>query len=169
MSDKADFLKECMSDFGNVPIDDFNRAYCAVCHNRSCSRSNASTMLFDVRAKNWKRDLFDDVPTADPEDPRYDPIRMKEFKSVGQPSTGSIPTFFTAPVPVPKAAESPPEPREEPIVQKRPDPIPASAPTPPEAGNTSFQQGSMIGPASPQTNDQVISPGGTYTFGGDDE
>src|SRR5688572_27792432 len=79
MRNRTDFLKECMSDVGPMPLDQFNRTFCAQCANRDCSRNGAQNLAFDHRVNNWKTILFDAVPRAQDTDVQYDPIRLKRF------------------------------------------------------------------------------------------
>ena len=63
---KQDFLRECMEEVRNVPIDQFSQAFCVVCANSDCSRSRANSTLFNIRIMNWEKDLFTNIPRADP-------------------------------------------------------------------------------------------------------
>lgn len=184
MSNKPDFLKECMEGFGNVPLDDFNAAFCAVCHNRECARSNANTMLFDQRVSSWKERLFDRVPTAKPDDPAFGEIRNKEFKSV-EPGNVKVPTFFSvdASPSMEKPTEKAPAPVEPSTLEanrksqkdsKGPQKIQTSQELPSapsiEMDNTAFQQGTVLRDASSPTKKEeatVLEPGQAFTF--DDE
>ncbi len=49
-----DYLKDCMNDVGNPPIDAMHRNFCLVCANRGCERSGMSQSAFDSRVKNWR-------------------------------------------------------------------------------------------------------------------
>jgi len=171
MHTAKDFLKECMDSVQNPPLDEMQRNFCVVCANRECGRSGLNQSAFDNRVRNWKSLLFDNVPRAAPDDPRYDNIRAKQFAPAGgrvpdvrifSPSAPVIaepaaPEVF---VPRPAAfvrAESPPAPAPE--APQEPAPVPPPEKEEPEAprpaavvpvapvaspGNTSFQQGTML-------------------------
>src|SRR5690348_6277675 len=83
---RADFLKECMSDpalvTSPVPIDEFQRNYCIVCANRECARSSANNLAFDRRVANWESTLFTNAPRAKDDDPNFVRIRSKNFAPV---------------------------------------------------------------------------------------
>lgn len=91
-----DFLKECMQDpalvKGPMPIDEFNKQVCMQCINSECARSRMVGMSTFVRAQNWKRDLFDNVPRAREDDPRYASIRALRFISPNMHQSISIET-----------------------------------------------------------------------------
>lgn len=87
---KSDFLKECMSDVGQGPIDIFQKAFCSVCANRDCSRSTSSNLSFDRRVSNWKDDLFNNVPRANESDPNFARIRAKRFISLDNEPSGAV-------------------------------------------------------------------------------
>lgn len=174
MSNKPDFLKECMKGFGNVPLDDFNAAFCALCHNRDCARSNASTMLFDQRVLSWHDRLFTNVPTANPDDPAFDPIRSKEFKPVA-PGNVTVPAFFSVGSSVKRPA--PPEASDASVGAEEKEAVGTEVgesvgtenvtpePHAVNGGNTPFQQGTMIGDATPKFDSEVVmEPGQTFTF-----
>lgn len=177
---KPDYLKECMSEVGNVPLDQFNQIYCLRCGNQECARSKVSNS-FESRVKTWEDRLFRNPPRAADDDPRFDNIRAKNFRPIGQQSleihdTQQIPiTPLKEENPKPAPEPPPPLPKPEavapkPAVQPKPapaPPAPASPPTPPNIGNTAFNQGAMIG-GSPPT-EKVLEPGGTFTFGDDQE
>lgn len=187
MREKADFLKECMTDpaltkAGPMPLDLFNRSYCVVCANRECSRSGLGSASFDVRATNWRKDMFDSIPRADEADPEYARIREKNFLTVdrGVPevsmTTAPSPaqrfevSIHEAPGPAPKD-EVPPSPEVRPEPQTQSAVVQPRTPGP-ESENTPFVQGTVLpgGPPRPdQSKDTVLSPGGTFTFGGSDE
>lgn len=82
---RSDFLRECMADVGQAPIDTFQKAFCVVCANRDCIRSSSNNLAFDRRILNWKQDLFDNVSRAEESDPRFSQIRSKRFLPAGQP------------------------------------------------------------------------------------
>jgi hypothetical protein len=191
---KQDFLKECMTEtgsIGRIPIDQFNLQMCRVCAQRLCSRSALNESSFDKRAKNWKIVLFDQVPRATDDDPRYERIRAKNFlsfqpkDSMPNPSPRAYEVMETTNVPV----AIPPEPKSIPIVnagiiQIPLPPLPATPsavpiqtviePQPqspkvtemsPDLGNTPFSQGTILKPVE---EDVVIQPGGSFTFGSDE-
>lgn len=78
---EKDFLRECMEDVKNVPIDEFNKAFCLVCANRDCSRARANTSLFNIRTSNWEKDLFLQVPTLDADNSLARDIISKWYKA----------------------------------------------------------------------------------------
>lgn len=172
---RDDYLKECMSDVGNVPLDVFNQMFCRVCANRGCARSGLNNSAFDIRVKNWEKTLFIDVPRASESDTRYDPIRAKKFiplqsrayeiRSVEEvPSVSmstSNPNIPEPPIKSPDTIVS----SENPAVPK----IIPGVPSPPriqEMENTPFNQGIVL----PGGSDPIQAPGSTFTFGdgGDD-
>jgi len=183
---RPDFLKECMSDVGQAPLDEFNRVFCVRCQNPECVRSGGNHSLFKKRVTGWKEALFDQVPRASEDDPRYAKIRAKRFLPVGQPrpqvvvSTANLPVIEASKmpkprVPAPPAQEAdPPAPHPEPApapatapttTAERPVPPPVPAPAPRQVGdmqNTPFVQGTVLKGADP-----VEKPGSTFVF--DDE
>jgi hypothetical protein len=78
-----DFLRECMSDpalvQGQVPIDEFNKAYCVRCVQKECARAGLNGSLLARRAATWHTNLFEKPPRAAEDDPRYQSIRAKKF------------------------------------------------------------------------------------------
>ena len=78
-----DFLRECMSDpalvQGQVPIDEFNKAYCVRCVQKECARAGLNGSLLARRAATWHTSLFEKPPRAADDDPRYQSIRAKKF------------------------------------------------------------------------------------------
>ena len=185
MNTKADFLRECMESVGNGPIDTFHKAFCVMCANRDCSRSPANNSSFDLRMRNWKNDLFDNVPRAEESDPRFARIRAKNFISVNpgvsistqepsEPPTQPdhiIPGVYSTEVEIVPEAPLPSEivleqvPPEPPQRQDRRQPVNS------ELGNTPFSQGITLPGYEPPTKqaDVIIESGGTFTFGGKDE
>jgi hypothetical protein len=176
--DKADFLRECMSEFKNAPIDTFNQAFCRVCATRNCVRSAANTMTFDKRVENWKDTLFLKVPRANDEDHKFDYIRGKNFQpisisdmpeNIGQPY--EIKTFAEVPIPeikpenispaIPVTLPFVPEIREVPKPPQIQLEAPKSKEIVPIISNTPFTQGEMVG-----SEDTIIEPGATVTFKG---
>jgi hypothetical protein len=159
-----DFLRDCMNDVQNPPLDQFQRNWCLVCANRECERAGMNRSTFDHRAKNWKDTLFNKVPRAASDDPRYDNVRSKLFL----PTSGKTPDVkvFMPGVPtVEPPAPSPPRPAAFVMAQAPAQPAPPAPPAPvvPEAepapGVTSPEEG---GP-SPATSSvvPVASPGNT--------
>lgn len=188
MHQKLDFLRDCMSGFDAVPIDQFNLAWCTKCVNKECSRAQAG-QLFNIRAETWKEKLFTDVKRANEKDPNFAHIFSKPFQLVNaDPLTiQSIPAFpqpapevqpIPAPEPAPmnfKTEEKPVELKEEilevvPEIKSVPEPIQIAQPVQPQIiqnlaipFNTPFSQPVMIkGKATP--NETVIESGGTFTF-----
>lgn len=151
MSPRQDFLRDCMAPFGNVQLDAFNREFCLVCANRECARSSANNSSFDARVLSWKDRLFDNVPRAHDLDTSFDHIRAKRFL----PIQGQAYEVRLDRPPLPPARATAPEP-----AVARPQP-----PTGPQVlANTPFQQGQMIG-----DGEKFLQPGGSFTFGGEDE
>lgn len=191
---KLDFLKECMSDAGQMPLDEFNVTYCVRCANRECARSGSGQMSFDRRVQNWQKDMFINVPRAQENDPRYTMIRSKHFRSANS-STNAIvslqgrndavtkveeqvnpaPAVSAAPNTNPTATtpmNGPLVPQESPI-QVNPTPSQASPSPKPQTYNTPFVQGVML-PGHEQKSEEKdetveMDAGGTFTFGGGDE
>lgn len=170
-----DYLKECMNEVGNPPLDAMQRNFCVVCANRDCERAGLNQSAFDHRVKNWRSLLFDNVPRADEADEAYSNIRSKHFMP-GGPRKPPTTTVFMPGVPVirpPAAEETAPEtPREtegeqeglelEPVAAPPPVPQGAAAPLP---GNTSFEQGMILpgAPAAPaEKAEPRPSPGTTF-------
>ncbi len=159
-----DYLRECMSDVGNPPIDDMNRNFCVVCSNRGCERAGAHQSAFDKRVKNWRETLFLKVPRAADDDRSYDNIRAKNFAPIGAPEPPKTSVFMPgAPAAGPAtmarpAAFVPPPPPQDPgpqpaaapdVTPEAPQPAPAPAavvkPRQPPPGNTPFEQGMVLG------------------------
>jgi hypothetical protein len=179
---KPDYLRECMSDVPRAPIDEFNARYCVICANRDCLRAGALNRLsFDKRVQSWRKDLFDEVPRAAEDDPRFAGHRSKRFivlQSADAPSvTGSWSRPAEAVAPAqPQPAEAPvaihatpdaPAPVDEPTAVPAADPVRAA---PRQPGNTPFVQGAFIGrPPAKEPDAGEIGNGGTFTFGGSDE
>ena len=179
---KDDFLKECMSEMGNVPLDVFNRELCLKCANRECVRAGMNNSLFDKRVRDWRDKLFLNVERVEPGDPRFSEIEAKHFMPLGGSSSWEVrgPEPVTEPEPVVEP-EPEPEPEEvsvesEPDLEEIPEPEPErieepepaeAIPVPPVPTNTQFDQGAMLGGQAPSDEDAVIQPGGTYTFGDD--
>ena len=191
-----DFLKECMSDVGQGPIDIFQKAFCSVCANRDCSRSTSSSLSFDKRVSNWKDDLFDNVPRADESDPNFARIRAKRFISINNDPPGisnvvpviietqknNISTQMEANMvndrlvvqmdttqvePDPVVQSVPVQPVPVQPVPVQPVPVPVQ---PQNQSNTTFVQGTTIpGFKKEEKIDVVIEPGASFTFGGSDE
>lgn len=181
-----DYLKECLSDVGPVPLDAFNMAWCRVCARRECVRAGLNNSVFDQRARNWKDTLFLKVPRAEDGDPRYANIRAKKFLPLASAAEVWTPTDLPpGPSPEPPSRTDP----DEEVPDTDPNPVSPAEPAPfepapepagptPEAPvfpvNTPFQQGSMIGgreppppvppPAAP---DGVLGEDSTYTFDDD--
>lgn len=177
-----------MQGFTNVPIDEFNKAYCQVCLNSHCVRSSSAS-VFNARVANWKERLFINPARADENDPKFAHIRAKHFVSAepsplrvySEPSpTEPEPEQVAAPeeqvaaphpdLEITEVVQEPePEPEPEPApaivhvpaVVKPPAPVPQSElPT-----NTDFEQGKVLGDGN---KDVVLDPGGTYTFGSEE-
>lgn len=193
--DKNDYLRDCMSGFGTIPLDSFTQGYCLVCANRECTRSYANTMVFDKRVQNWHKTLFSEVPRADANDPRYENVRAKRFIPKEPLIQINTPTQVTS-IPIieptmnasqPNILEAPPcSPPVPPPDAIRVQTIPKApiqeikireqaTATEPQTkenvvdipqGNTPFQQGQVIkSDAQPEKSDVIMTPGGTFTFG----
>lgn len=198
MSDKMsrpDFLKECMSDVGQMPLDEFNVTYCVRCANRECARSGAGQLSFDRRVQNWQKDMFTSVPRAQDNDPRYSSIRSKHFRSANSSTIATVNlqgrdpvvTTVESPAPPSPVAERDPNtnptattpvneslvPSESPAQEAPPAPPPTPRPRP-QMHNTPFVQGT-VSPGHQQAasvNEEKaveMDAGGTFTFGGGDE
>jgi len=74
-----DFLKECMSDVGNAPLDEFNQYFCIKCQNIDCIRAGGNDSIFKKRISSWEDSLFKNVSRADDDDSRFNNIRSKKF------------------------------------------------------------------------------------------
>lgn len=170
---KNDFLKECMSDVGVGPIDEFNRAYCVRCVNQQCARSASNNHAFVKRTNSWKERLFTEVARASDDDPQYAQIRANSFISRFQ-NGGSVNTPVEAEAPQEIAVvafDEVPQAIEKPISEAAPKPlpkppVPVAAPVnlpPTVVRNTPFEQGVML----PGAGQPVIQPGDTVFF--DDE
>lgn len=95
---KDDFLRECMRDVGTTAIDEFQRNVCVRCINRSCGRSSANNMLFNLRAQNWKRDLFDNVPRVKGDGSYSITGSHSKFISVNEPDCSIVATSSEEPL-----------------------------------------------------------------------
>lgn len=185
---RPDFLKECMSDVGNAPLDEFNQYFCVRCQNVECARAGANNSAFNKRVSNWQSLMFDRVPRASESDPRFESIRAKRFLPVtrGRPhevlQADRPPVIDRAKMGRPPAR--PPEPaQEQPSwavdAQEEPPAVPAEAAPPEprrappeprraplaaqpaeEAQNTPFAQGTVIGGGEPA----VEKPGSVFVF-----
>jgi hypothetical protein len=177
MSQKNDYLKECMSTFGTVPIDAFNQSYCRVCAARDCSRSRANNFLFDNRVANWEDSLFNKVPRASENDPIFKEISSKRFlptmdtiniRSDQLPPRfmGVAPTAETVPGQAPASVQvQAPAPAQ--AQSLAPVPVPSLNPAPIQAPgisseNTPFIQGTLL--KRPES-EVIMVPGQSYTFG----
>lgn len=78
---KKDFLKECISDVGNSPLDEFNTYFCVRCQNIECMRAGGNGSSFNKRVSNWEDIFFKNVP-RDTNDERFDSIKAKKFVSI---------------------------------------------------------------------------------------
>ncbi len=183
-SQKADFLRECMSTPGlmvrPIPIDQFCQAFCVVCSQKDCIRSRANTMIFTERVTNWKDRWFLKVPRASETDENYAHIRAKRFIPI---EDGIV--FNTTLDHVTASSEESSNPAEKPveapvhsIVDESTKPvteiITPSAPREqppvvrkevPTLNNTPFAGGIVL-PGKPvdKGTDQFIEPGATFTF-----
>lgn len=120
---RNDYLNECMSEFRNIAIDQFNKAYCLVCANADCSRSRANNTLFQIRTANWEKDLFIDPPKLEPQDPIAVSIINKWYKASEEVGTAPPvkPSSFVATPPASepeKTSSLPPEPTAAPKTTK---------------------------------------------------
>jgi hypothetical protein len=178
---KADYLRECMSDPALVqkplPIDQFSQMFCVVCGQKVCARSRASNMIFTERVATWKERLFDKVPRAADNDENYSRIRAKNFKNIEAPiSIGQKPLPTFEPLEENPHSESSEVSEEKPqivIVESKEVPAPFAAPRQTEPQvlvNTPFGAGVTL-PGKPVDNkiDVFIEPGGSFTFGDDDD
>lgn len=91
--DKPDFLQECMSSFGNVPMDEFNKVWCVNCQNSKCVRNGAQNMLFNKRIENWRDKLFINPNRADERDDRYDNLRNTKFLPTNPQTNYEVKSF----------------------------------------------------------------------------
>lgn len=180
-----DYLKECMNDVGNPPLDAMHRNFCLVCANRGCERAGLNQSEFDKRVKNWKSLLFDNVPRADEADDRYSNLRSRNFAPGGPPKPPPT-TVFVPNVPAiirpeePRIHEPPrpaafvraPEAPAAVAPPPTPEPEDTGPPPPPAgAGNTPFEQGMVLDgappPAPPRDPSPPQAPGQTFIL--DDE
>ena len=118
---KPDYLKECMSEVGNIPLDQFNQAYCLRCGNQECIRSKINNS-FESRVKTWEERLFKNPPRAKDDDPRFNNIRSKQFKPIGK---HSMEVHTTQQIPVIQLNK----PKLEEKLKIEPIPIPTSSPS----------------------------------------
>lgn len=176
---KVDFLKECMDGVPQGPVSDFVKLFCSRCCNRGCSRSIGSSLAFDRRTAEWKKSLFDEVPRASDDDPRFASFRAKRFVVLtdGQPEVRTDPWASAQAAP-----PAGPDPRTQaageesgaPEASQTQDLAPAPAPIPdrprpptPVIGNTPFVQGAVI--AGAPKREVELENSGTFTFGDGDE
>jgi hypothetical protein len=80
MAEKRDWLGTC-NDQG-VPLEDFQRQFCARCLQPECTRSQHGQSQFDARVANWEDRFFHSVPQMDESDPRFQQIRAKRFLGI---------------------------------------------------------------------------------------
>lgn len=186
-----DYLKECMNDVGNPPLDAMHRNFCIGCANRQCDRAGLNQSSFDNRVKNWRSLLFDDVPRAEPGDERYSNIESKRFSPAGpsrppataifmpgvptitRPSTLVVPSAFVkaeearedeSPVAPPELELPPPFAAHAPAAPAIPEPRPSATP-----GNTPFEQGMVLDGAPAPKPDPAGSQAQGKTFILDDD
>lgn len=154
-------------------MDAFQKEFCIYCLNKDCSRSGGSNMLFERRATNWYKDLFESPLRLDENDEK-----ARKIISIWTPP----PKFESEPVIVKKEPESivipeevktdkvenPPEFHEEsveinpiPPAPTQPAPIPVK-----KATNTPFSNPGYVG-GKPEVEEKIMEPGGTFTFGDD--
>ncbi|MFA5203061.1 MAG: hypothetical protein WC708_01535 [Lentisphaeria bacterium] len=185
-----DYLKECLSDIGNIPLNDFNTLYCRVCARRTCARSGLNNSTFDIRARDWKKNLFEEPQIAEVGDPRFSNIQSKIFAPGGSAyeirSNAEMPNldanalaqreapknFISLPIqnqPAPSIQykeETPPEITETPEPIQEVPAIQTKPSLPQQLTNTDFQQGTVL-PGGPAP--QQATQGNIYVFGEDDE
>lgn len=182
---KQDYLKECMSDVRNPPLDVFQKTWCTYCQSGDCVRSSANNMQFNQRVEGWKESLFESPPRADGDDPKFEKIRLQRFTPVSRGRTYEVRETGEVPIiSAPEGAErvparflvseepaEPPPPEPPPPEPVRPppplEPSVRPAESPPEVrdvGNTPFVQGTVLEGGG----EKVEKPGSTYVFGGDD-
>lgn len=192
---KADFLKECMSDFPNVPLDAFQKSYCVMCANRECQRSGLNNSMFDTRVRNWREILFTAVPRASEDDPKYDNIRARKFlpltenppievqerprvelRSRAEIAMGINPDLPRRPTEDDDVISTPTQDPELTEVMEDSEPVPPpggglpprpiAKPVPVE--NTPFSQGAML-PGGPPPAGKVEAPGSSFVFDDEEE
>lgn len=169
---KSDFLRECMSEVGMIPIDEFNKNICMRCVNQGCARSVSNNLLFVKRTNSWEDELFLNVKRAPDSDSEYDKFRSSKFVSK-TPSLGNISMN-----PIPEVPSTPPiieiqEPKLNNIDESanpestiNPEPINPNNISPATGiRNTPFTQGVMLN--EPSKVDPIIPVGGTFVM--DDE
>lgn len=187
---KRDYLKECMSDAGNPPLDKFQIAWCVHCQNAECVRNGGKNFKFNKRVDSWKEDLFESPPRATEEDPRFNDIRLKRFvpvsggKTYELRSSREVPFISTPAVKEPeKVVTNPPSmpsrfqidegnPTTEDLVIQEPALVAPvqSAPINSHVAdlvNTKFTQGAVLPGEKQESGDKVESPGSTFTFDND--
>lgn len=192
-----DFLRECMSDpalvQGQVPIDEFNKAYCVRCVQKECARAGLNGSLLARRAATWRTNLFESPPRAAENDPKYQAIRAKKFLQTSnevvelrnngvnyEVQTREMPEALRKNTPEPPALDpqpapprfvAPPEPPPEPpaaLERVEPPPDPPAAPSPrldAPPQNTPFDQGTVLPGGS---SEKTVEVGGSYVFGSDE-
>ena len=170
----SDYLRECMADVGQGPIDIFQKAFCSVCANRECSRSSANGLAFDRRMLNWKSDLFDNIPRGEDSSKQFisthDSIKttvQNHFQPISQPIIRPVSNIET---PIESIA-TPPDCTPEVLKEKEVISPPPPSRVQPELENTPFSQGTILHKhTQPKTQvDVELEVGGGFTFGGDDE
>jgi len=178
----ADYLKECMSDVSGklgkvVPINEFNQAFCVLCVNKECSRSQSNNLSIVRRSLNWHKNLFTNIPRANENDPQYDGIRSKKFISINSPTNTS--TLNTPKKPSQNLIEqklniefkSETKPQEtkpqetKPQETKPQETKPQPQIRPLDLGNTPFTQGVVL----PKKKEVFLKPGQSYTFESNDK
>lgn len=189
--DRRDLLPECHE--GTIPLDAFQRDWCARCLSLECTRSIAGKSRFEQRVSTWEDRLFLNPPRMEPDDPRFQQISAKRFITIDVGRTPEIRSAWTDPrdLEEPQNPTPPVATKTEPVAssETRTASIPndlasnRSAPIPVQLalGNAPDQSGKTlpIPPsasipkrdpwAAPETNDpteQIISPGATVKLRG---
>lgn len=118
MAPQKDHLSDCNQH--NVPVQDFEQAFCIRCSQPECSRSQYGGSKFDRRVNTWEDRLFKDVPKLSKDDPRYLPIVGADFKTI-DPARRTVafssPSWFDPrDIPSTKEEAPPPPPPSPPLV-----------------------------------------------------
>lgn len=138
---RQDLLRECLADIKVIPLDEFNKAFCSVCANRECTRSFLQGSVFDKRVNDWHNKLFINVNKADESNENFSHIRSKKFIPINNESIHLSSGFVQLQTSVKPEQEIKPGP----VV-----PVPVPVPT-------------------TVSQEVKIQPGGSFTFGGEDE
>ena len=164
----ADYLRECNDH--QVPIEDFQGAFCIRCFQPECSRSQYGKSKFDTRVSTWAERLFLNVPRLDPHDPRYGAIAEQKFLTLDTGRTPEVSSWVDPNEPQQEAPSKPPP-------AQASSSVASALPRHMLQANAPSQNGKILGPGvqvvrkdpwaipAPPT-DPVVAPGSRIKLGG---